>query len=186
MKIIFSLLLLAVCVLANALVDVALDREYYVDPPGFSELIFQSYGGQAYEHVSIYDASPNLLTLSLPVSAAPLLWTNATSDFNATITIYLGNPSEIKEVTIKGPCCNLGIYTPIAAYVSGSLSPSGPWTLLGKTTGLISGDEIDTPAVRYQMHFATAPGSGSWSYVQVKVTGAAGKYMSVRTIQLWA
>lgn len=171
---------------ARALVDVAADRPYSLDPEGFTELVFRSHNSQGYEHAALYGGTPGLLTLSIPISAPPLFWTNSSADFNATITVSLAVPVVIKEVMIKGPCCNMGIYTPIAAYAYGAASADGPWTLLGGSTGLVAGDDIETPAVRYEMHFVCYSDANAWPYVRLLVTGAAGKYTSIRQIQIWA
>lgn len=171
---------------SRALVDVAKDRPYSMDPEGFTELVFQSHNSQGYEHTAVYGGTPGLLTLGMPVSAPPFLWTNASVDFNVTVTVSLATPVVVKEVMIKGPCCNMGIYTPIAAYAYGAGSVDGPWTFIGESTGLVAGDDVETPAVRYEMHFVCYPGADAWSYVRLFVTGAAGKYMSIRQIQILA
>ncbi len=171
---------------AGALVDVAKDRPYSLAPEGFTELVFQSHDNQGYEHVAVYGGTPGLLTLSTPVSAPPFVWTNPSADFNVTITVGLETAAVVKEVLLKGPCCNMGIYTPIAAYAYGAASADGPWTFLGESTGLVAGDDVETPAVRYEMHFVCLPDAGAWSYVRLFVTGAADKYMSIRSVSIFA
>lgn len=182
---------LALCCLllvqrGRALVDVAKDRPYYINPEGFTELVFQSHNNQGYVHTAVYGVTPGLLTLGLPISASSPMWTNSSADFNVTITVSLGAPVVIREVLVSGPCCNMGVYTPIAAYAYGADSSEGPWTFLGESTGLVSGDDTETPAVRYEMHFVCHPDAGTWSYVRLLVTGAADKYMSIRKIQILA
>ncbi len=171
---------------ARALVDVALDQSYSLEPPGFTELVFQSHNNQGYEHAPVYSGTPGLLTLSIPISSPSLMWTNSSVDFNVTITVSLATAVVVKEVMIKGPCCNMGIYTPIAAYAYGASSAEGPWTFLGESAGLVSGDDVETPAQRYELHFVCYPDAGTWSYVRLLVTGAAGKYMSIRSVSIYA
>lgn len=179
-------LVLCLVQISHALVNVAADRPYYVTPEGFTEMVFRSYDNQPFEHVLIYEGLSTLLTLSLPVSSPSLLWTNST-EFNVTVIIDLGSHALIKETLIMGPCCNLGIFTPIAGYVFGSNSLAGPWTLIAKSQGLESGDSIDTPAVKYEMHMmADEPNADSWLYVQLIFTGAANTYMGIRNIKVYA
>ena len=184
----FRLLALLLSIgICHALFNAASDKSYTVNPPGFHEVVFRSHNNQGYSHVSIEAADNRQLTNDLlPVSFPSRLWYNATSNFNASVIIDLESPTIVKEVMLQGPCCNMGIYTPIAAYALGSSSFSGPWSYLGESSGLVSGDDAETPAVKYEMHFVTSDQSSAWRYVRLDVTGQAGRYMGIRLIQLLA
>lgn len=173
--------------LGHALVNVASGKSYTVDPSGFHEVVFRSHNNQGYIHnfVSMTD-SRQLTNDLIPTFFFPHLWYSAASDFNVSLTIDLESPSVVKEVLLQGPCCNMGIYTPIAAYALGSDSSSGPWSYLGESSGLVSGDDAETPAVRYEMHFVTSDQLSAWRYVRLKVTGQGGRYMGIRLIQILA
>lgn len=102
------------------------------------------------------------------------------------MTIDLEAPIAIKEVLLQGPCCNMGIYTPIATYAFGASSPVGPWSYLGESSGLVSGDDAETPAKSFEMHFVIADQSSPWRYIKLDITGEAGRYMGLRLIQILA
>ncbi len=184
LRLAFLLLSVGLC---HALSNAASDKSYTVDPPGFHEIIFRSHNNQGYSHVPIEMVDSRQLTNDLLSTFFPArLWYNETADFNVSLVIDLESPTIVKEVMLQGPCCNMGIYTPIAAYALGSSSPTGPWSYLGESSGLVSGDDAETPAVKYEMHFVTSDQSSAWRYVRLDVTGQAGRYMGLRLIQVLA
>lgn len=178
--------------LASALNNVASRKAYSVDPVGFDEVVFKSHNNQGYSHVTssaAYLHDGRYLTDDVSrVSIDSVLWKGGAVDpFNVTVTIDLETAYAVQEVFVAGLCCNLGIYTPTAGYAYGSnTSDPGSWTLLGKSDELVSGDNIDTPAIKYEMHFVTTLSNASFRYIQFIATGAADKYMSIRTIFVYA
>lgn len=183
-------LLPLICLLitrTRALVNVASVKPYTVDPVGFHEVVFRSHNNTGYRHISVlWEDSGQLTNDVSPVSFPSRLWFNQTHNFNVSVTIDLQTPAAPREALIQGPCCNMGIYTPVAAYLFGSTSADGPWAYLGESSGLVSGDDAATPALRYEMHFLTADQSTLWRFVRVIATGQNGRYMSIRQIQILA
>lgn len=171
----------------QALVNVASSRPYTVSPSGFHEVVFRSHNNQGYSHVPVQLQDSYQLTNDLiPIVFPPQLWYNETHAFNASVIIELESPAVVKEVLLMGPCCNMGIYTPVATYAFGSDSSAGPWSYLGESSGLVSGDDSETPATRYEMHFVTSHQNSAWRYIRLDVTGQGGRYMSIRLIQILA
>lgn len=150
-------------------------------------MVFRSHNNQGYSHTPVelqdsYQLTNNLVPLVFP----PQLWYNETHAFNVSVIIELESPVVVKEVMLQGPCCNMGIYTPVAAYAFGSASSTGPWSYLGESSGLVSGDDSETPAVRYEMHFVASDQSSAWKYIRLDATGQGGRYMDMRSVSIYA
>lgn len=184
----FLIILLLFTPLASSLINVASRKPYTIDQPGFVEVVFSSHNNQGYTHTTssaeFLHYGHYLTDDSAYVSTRSILWTNA-SAFNVSLIIDLETSYSVKEVFVRGQCCNMGIYTPTAIYVSGASSSAGPWTYVGETSGLVSGDDVETPAVRYETHFQVTD-AAPWRYIRVLVEGAANKYMSIRNVEIWA
>ncbi len=186
---VLALLLIHVC---HGLVrNAAFSKSYTVSEPGAVAIRYASRGEGDYQHEHIYstDASQALTcVLSEPLTSLPrgLIWHHANNDFNVTIVVDMETPISPALWRISGSCCNLGIFTPIAAYVQGSVSLSdGPWTFLGAKWALTSGDEIDTPAETYQLDIDTsASSSDAFRFYQITVTGAMNRFMSIFAVQM--
>lgn len=182
------LLLVLVSSTTAALTNVAYLKPYTVDSPGFIDVVFQSHDNSGYYHVGTSDASlhdEHFLTSDSPVPPIPsIVWTN-TVNFNVTLIIDLESEYTTKEVLVEGKCCNMGVYTPTDAHLYGSLSPDGPWTWLGGSSNLESGDQTDTPATRYRLHFVNSY-LEAFRFMRVVVTGMGNRYMSIRTVSIYA
>lgn len=182
------LVLVLVSSATAALTNVAYLKPYTVDSPGFIDVVFQSHNSSGYYHSGISDASlhdEHFLTSDSPVPPIPsVVWTSST-DFNVTMIIDLESAYITKEVLIQGKCCNMGVYTPTDAHLYGSLSQEGPWTWLGGSSNLESGDQTDTPATRYRLHFVNSY-LEALRFMRVVVTGLGNRYMSIRTVSIFA
>lgn len=173
----------------HGLTNVAFFKPYTLSEPGAAAIQYSSSNGNDYHYVHIY--SPNTDRVLTSISDGPflslprgLIWHHTNTDFTVSITVDMETPTPSALWRINGVCCNMGFYTPIAAHVFGSTeSDSGPWTHLGATTGLTSGDEVDTPADIYQLDIGAAS-SESYRFFQLNVTGTANRYISIYQIQM--
>lgn len=182
-----TLLLVSLC---SALVNVANTKPYVVDSAGFYDVVFQSHNSSGYYHEHSSAAFLHdqfyLTDESSLSSIASVFWTHASTAFNVTLVVDLQSEYIAKEVLIQGRCCNMGIYTPTDAHLYGSNDPgSGTWTWLGGSSNLESGDQTDTPAIRYRLHFINSHW-GAFRFMRLTVTGAAGRYMSMRSVSIYA
>jgi len=189
MKILLTLAVLLVHV-CHGLRNVAFSKSYTVSEPGAVAIRYASRDAGDYQHEHVYsaDASQALTcVLNEPLTSLPrgLIWHHVNNDFNVTIVVDMVEPVAPSLWRIFGACCNLGIFTPIAAHVHGSVASSGgPWTLLGSKPGLTSGDEVDTPAETYQLDINPAATSDVYRFYKLTVTGAMNRFLSIYSIQM--
>lgn len=186
-----TVLLAIICVFCpytTALTNVARSKPYTIDSSGFYDVVFQSHNSSGYYHQEItneYVHDENYLTNDESLILRPaLFWTHADTAFNVTLVIDLQSEYITKEVLIRGRCCNMGIYTPTDAHLFGS-NDLGAWTWLGGSSNLESGDQTDTPATTYRLHFVNSH-LQAFRYMRVVVTGAANRYMSMRSVSIYA
>lgn len=185
---VLALLLIQAC---HGLVrNAAFSKSYTVSEPGAVAVRYASRGEGDYSHEHIYSAdAAHALTcvFNEPLTSLPrgLMWHHPDHDFNVTIVVDMDEPIAPALWRIIGSCCNLGIFTPIGAYVYGSFSSSdGPWTFLGAKPALTSGDEVDTPAETYLLDIDASASSDAYRFYKITVTGAMNRFMSIFSIQM--
>lgn len=176
--------------LSSALVNVANTKPYTIDSQGFYDVVFQSHNSSGYYHdhasAAFLHGQYYLTDESSLSSITSVFWTHAATAFNVTLVVDLQSEYTAKEVLIQGRCCNMGIYTPTDAHLYGSNDlASNTWTWLGGSSNLESGDQTDTPAIRYRLHFVNSH-LQAFRYMRVVVTGAANRYMSIRSVSIYA
>lgn len=169
--------------------DRAFGKSYTLSSPGFTELLFTNHNGSDYDYQPIYNPDlDQILTRNTGQFDAPhpgLMWHNAGADFNVTVTLDLLETVRPTRLNVLGTCCNMGLFTPTAIYLHGSTTgDQGPWTLVGATAGLTSGDQIETPATKFQLHLHVST-ELSFRFFRLDITGAADRYIGLTTIQLY-
>lgn len=179
---------MCLCLAVVQAADVAFNKAYTLSQPGYIDFVFSNHLAADYEYVPIpsTDNEVRMLTtnMGMTIPRYGLMWINHALDYNVTLTIDAETSVSPQKLAILGHCCNMGLFTPVAAYAYGSDSANGPWDFLGAKQGLTAGDQIDTPATRYELH-AILDNNRSHRYFRISVTGLAGHYISLTTVQLF-
>lgn len=164
-------------------------KPYTLSEPGMVGLRFSSHTEADYSYVPIYNSDLDQALVwceNEPLSAAPhgLMWHHTDAPFNVSVTLDLETTTQVSQLRLFGGCCNMGIYTPTAVYLSGSNSAAGPFTLIASKTNLTSGDQMETPAVTYILDLF-APEVAHYRYYRIQVTGEPNRYVSIISVQLF-
>lgn len=183
------LLILLVLVANHAVAsNVAFCKPYTLSEQGFADLLFTNHNASDYQYQPIYNEDlDNILTRNtgdVDTFHPGLMWYKAGSAFNVTIVVDIEEAVIPTQLRVLGSCCNMGLFTPTAIYLHGSSSDQGPWQWIGDVTGLTSGDQIETPATKYQLHLHVTPGL-PFRFFKIDVAGAADRYISLTTVQLY-
>lgn len=165
-------------------------KPYTLSEPGMVGLKFSSHNESDYSYVPVYNSDLDQALVwceNEPLSAAPhgLMWHHTDAPFNVSVTLDLETSVQVSQLRLFGGCCNMGIYTPTAAYLSGSDSADGPFTLIASKTNLTSGDQLETPAVTYILDLFAPPETVHYRYYRIQVTGEPNRYVSIISVQLF-
>lgn len=170
--------------------NVAFNKPYTLSEPGMAGLVFSRHTGNDYDHIPVYRSEmtyPLVWTETEPLSSLPhgLLWHHADGPFNVSVTLDIGSMTNVAQLRLFGACCNMGIYTPTAAYLEGSVLADGPFELIASKTNLTSGDQLETPAVTYVLDLFATIDIFPYQYYRVTVTGEPNRFISIISIQLF-
>lgn len=184
--------LLSLCFLVAAVnaANLALAKPYTLSEPGMIGLRFSSLDTNDYSYVPVYKPELDQALVwceNEPLGSLPhgLLWHHTDGPFNVSVTLDIGSAVNVSKLRIFGGCCNMGIYTPTAAYLLGSQSADGPFEFIVSKTNLTSGDQMETPAVTYMLDLFTPAETPSYRYYRTIVTGESHRFISLISIQLF-
>jgi len=171
-------------------VNLAVYKHYSLSEPGMSALRFSSVDEGDYVYTPVYLSYGDMVLTSCeddPLQTLPhgLLWHHTDAPFNVSVIIDIETSANVSRLRLFGGCCNMGIYTPTAVYLSGSDSADGPFTLIASKTNLTSGDQLETPAVTYILDLFAPPETAHYRYYRIQVTGEPNRYVSIISVQLF-